>query len=167
MFTAKKAVAMQVGRAEALRLGLEKVCDDYSNRWRWKTHAETAKIVKSELNRITTTHQQESEAFKIAWIQFLTAVLADYLQKQNSHHFLQLLRQFSVENYHELHHECLKSARVIYPTKNLLAYLNTQNPACLWIAQGGIDEFKKRYNFYANHSPQSVSISYDNTRPSV
>ena len=164
MFSANKPVRLAVARSKELHEALEKVCDDYIKSWFGREHKEVAGIVKEELQDLAKAYANETEEFKITWIQFLVAGLKGYLQEKNSAQFLKALSVVCDAYYQELNTECLKTSLAMYPVKAFQEYLQLQTQACKWIQQGRIQEFKERYDFYRKNSPQMPSISATNVQ---
>ncbi len=150
MFTAK--AGSYVEHSTELKNGLEKVCNDYLNSYFTRTHAKCAEIIKEILSDLVQHYKEESEAFKIACIQFVVQALSLYLKSQSSKAFIKALDEFCYKHPRELNAEELKVAGMKYPAASLQAYLAKQDVTCQWIQQGRIEEFKKRFDVYSAFS---------------
>lgn len=150
MFTAKTVPCVET--STALIKGLEKVCNDYLNSYFPRAHAKCAEIIKEILRDLMQHYKGECEAFKVACIQFVVQALSVYLKSQSSQSFLKALDELCNRHPRELNADELKIAGMKYPAASLQAYLAKQDPACQWIQQGQIKEFKQRFEIYSAYN---------------
>lgn len=135
--------------AQSLSLQLEKVCDDYIQRW-FKTHKAAALTIKQLLKEFNEHYASKPEHFKEMYLTFLIAALSQYLQREKSTTFLEALNKLCNQDpfKHLLNQQALESHAEIYPVSLLAKHLlhKGEPVSDVWSTQGGIEHFVTAYD---------------------